>query len=125
MRIDHIGYAVRDICQAIKEFRKLGFSFEDIVDDPDRNLYIAFGENGGYRIELVSPRNKGGGGLCRSYFKAGRKYALSFLLFERGFRERYGRFKSCKIQGDCSRGAGIGIWWKKGCIFDEFECRVG
>lgn len=60
MRIDHIGYAVRDICQAIKEFRKLGFSFEDIVDDPDRNLYIAFGENGGYRIELVSPRNKGG-----------------------------------------------------------------
>lgn len=81
MRIDHIGYAVRDICQAIKEFRKLGFSFEDIVDDPDRNLYIAFGENGGYRIELVSPRNKGGV-LCRSYFKAGRKYALSFLLFE-------------------------------------------
>ncbi len=53
MRIDHIGYAVRDICQAIKEFRKLGFSFEDIVDDPDRNLYIAFGENGGYRKVIV------------------------------------------------------------------------
>ena len=33
----------------------LGYQFETTVADPDRKVYIAFGELDGYRIELVAP----------------------------------------------------------------------
>ena len=55
MQIDHIGYAVKKIDKAVCDFEKLGYSFEDIITDEDRNLYMAFGENEGYRIELLAP----------------------------------------------------------------------
>lgn len=58
MTIDHIGYAVKRIDRAMSSFEKLGFVFDPIVDDTDRNIKIAFGENNGYRIELVSPLDK-------------------------------------------------------------------
>ena len=55
MKIDHIGYAVRDIDKAKKSFETLGYVFEETIEDRDRNIYIAFGEMDGYRIELVAP----------------------------------------------------------------------
>ena len=55
MQIDHIGYAVKKLDKAISEFQKLGYTFEEIIDDEDRNLQIVFGENGGYRVELLAP----------------------------------------------------------------------
>lgn len=55
MKIDHIGYAVRDIDKAKKSFEILGYVFEETIEDRDRNIYIAFGEMDGYRIELVAP----------------------------------------------------------------------
>ena len=58
LTVDHIGYAVKNISKAISEFEKLGFEFEDIIDDKDRNIFICFGNNGSYRIELVSPIDK-------------------------------------------------------------------
>ena len=58
MKIDHIGYAVKRIDRAIDEFSKLGFAFEPIVDDEDRNVKISFGEKDGHRIELISPLDK-------------------------------------------------------------------
>ena len=58
MKIDHIGYAVKRIDRAIASFEKLGFTFEPVIEDYDRNVKLAFGENGGYRIELVSPLDK-------------------------------------------------------------------
>lgn len=58
MKIDHIGYAVKNIEKAVIDFIKLGFVFEKPVDDYDRNVKIAFGNNDGYRIELVAPLNK-------------------------------------------------------------------
>mgnify|MGYP002627500138 FL=1 len=58
MKIDHIGYAVKNIEKAMIDFIKLGFVFEKPVDDYDRNVRIAFGDNDGYRIELVAPLNK-------------------------------------------------------------------
>ena len=60
MRIEHIGYAVKRIDRAISSFEKLGYIFEPIVDDTDRNIKIAFGEKDGYRIELVCPLDKRG-----------------------------------------------------------------
>ncbi len=55
MTVDHIGYAVKNISKAIGEFEKLGFEFENVIDDKDRNIFICFGNNGAYRIEFVSP----------------------------------------------------------------------
>ena len=58
MKIDHIGYAVKRIDRAIDSFQKLGFVFEPVIDDTDRNVKLAFGTKDGYRIELVSPLDK-------------------------------------------------------------------
>ena len=58
MKIDHIGYAVRDIGKAKKQLAALGYVFEDTIEDADRNVFLAFGELDGYRVELVAPRNR-------------------------------------------------------------------
>ncbi len=58
MKIDHIGYAVKRIDRAQSAFENLGFVFEPVIDDTDRNVKLAFGEKDGYRIELVSPLDK-------------------------------------------------------------------
>ena len=55
MKIDHVGYAVRDIEKAKKALGVLGFSFQETVEDKDRNISIAFGKTDGYCIELVAP----------------------------------------------------------------------
>ena len=55
MNVDHIGYAVKNINQAKKAMEVLGYLFEETIEDKERNIYIAFGELDGYRIELVSP----------------------------------------------------------------------
>ena len=59
MKIDHIGYAVRDINKARKTMEAMGYIFEDPVEDYDRGVFIAFGEMDGYRIELVAPMREG------------------------------------------------------------------
>ena len=59
MRIDHIGYAVKNIDKAKKSMEALGYVFEETVEDTDRNIFIAFGEMDGYRVELVAPKGEG------------------------------------------------------------------
>ena len=59
MRIDHIGYAVKNIDKAKKPMETLGYTFEPTVEDTDRNIFIAFGELDGYRVELVAPMSEG------------------------------------------------------------------
>ena len=54
MKIDHIGYAVKDIEKAKKSMSTLGFIFGKNVEDTARNVLISFGELDGYRIELVA-----------------------------------------------------------------------
>lgn len=58
MKIDHIGYAVKRLDRAIKAFESLGFEFEPMIEDEDRNIKIVFGNNSAYRIELVCPLSK-------------------------------------------------------------------
>lgn len=58
MKIDHIGYAVKKIEHAKESFEKLGYCFEEIIRDIDRNILIQFGEKDGYRIELVAKLEK-------------------------------------------------------------------
>lgn len=59
MKIDHIGYAVRNIDKAKKQMEAIGFTFEETVTDTDRNIYIAFGVMDVYRVELVAPISDG------------------------------------------------------------------
>ena len=54
MKIHHIGYAVKNIDKARDIFANLGFSFSELVNDTSRNLYIQFGKNDSYRIELLA-----------------------------------------------------------------------
>ena len=58
MKIDHIGYAVKRIDRALDSFEKLGFTFEPVVDDTDRNVRLSYRTKDGYRIELVAPLDK-------------------------------------------------------------------
>ena len=58
MTIDHIGYAVKKMDKAIDEFKVLGFVFNDITNDYDRNIKICFGANENYCVELISPISK-------------------------------------------------------------------
>lgn len=58
MKIDHIGYAVKRIDRAITAFQKLGYEFESVIYDTDRNVKLAFGDKDSYRIELVAPLDK-------------------------------------------------------------------
>lgn len=57
MVIDHVGYAVSDIDKAIVDMESLGFQFGDAIDDDSRNVVLAFGNNGGYTVELVCPKD--------------------------------------------------------------------
>ena len=69
MVIDHIGYAVKRMDRALVSFGKLGYRFESVVDDTDRNVQIAFGEKDGYRIELISPLDKAQPSPVQNYLK--------------------------------------------------------
>ena len=59
MRVDHIGYAVKDIGKARKGMEALGYTFEPTIEDRDRKICIAFGCLDGYRVELVAPMGEG------------------------------------------------------------------
>ena len=59
MIIDHIGYAVKDIEKAKQSLQTLGFVFGEVIEDKARNINILFGENGGYKVELVAPISTG------------------------------------------------------------------
>lgn len=58
MRVEHIGYAVKNIEKSITAFQKMGYEFGMVINDEDRNIKIAFGCMDGYKIELVSPLSK-------------------------------------------------------------------
>lgn len=55
MKIDHIGYVVKDIEKAKNSMQFLGYIFGSTIEDKERNIRISFGELDGYRIELVAP----------------------------------------------------------------------
>ena len=59
MKIDHIGYAVKNIEKARVAFETLGFRFGELFNDHERKIYIQFGEHDGYCIELVSSNGEG------------------------------------------------------------------
>ncbi len=70
LKIHHIGYLVKKIEEAKKEFECLGYTASSgIIHDSYRNIHICFMEKDGYRIELVSPSNEQSviAGLLKKY----------------------------------------------------------
>ncbi len=63
MKVDHIGYLVKDMDRAVAAFAELGFApVTDVIRDdmPDsagaaRNVLLRFLENAGTVVELVAP----------------------------------------------------------------------
>ena len=55
LEIDHIGYAVKDIAQAIPLFAALGFEFMPDTSDSVRNVKVCLGSSGGVKVELCAP----------------------------------------------------------------------
>lgn len=61
MKVNHIGYLVKDLEKAKMEFRNLGYSVEpEVTHDELRGVDICFAQSqnegmGGYVVELVSP----------------------------------------------------------------------
>ena len=60
MRFHHIGYLIKDMEKAIKEFERLGFEKEGTVKyDCLRKVNLCFlNMRGGVKVELVSPAEK-------------------------------------------------------------------
>ncbi len=59
MKIHHLGYLVKKITSSIDTFKKMGFTeMGTIIYDETRKADICFMQNGGYVIELVSPKSK-------------------------------------------------------------------
>ena len=59
MRIHHVGYLVRNIERAEKEFVSLGYEVsQETVYDEYRDVDICFLEKDGYVVELVAPKSK-------------------------------------------------------------------
>ena len=60
MKIHHIGYLVKNMKKSLEEFLKLGYLVEgDIINDDIRQISIVFLIKDRYRIELVSPQDRG------------------------------------------------------------------
>ena len=57
--LEHRQYVVKNIDKAKKQMETIGFTFEELIIDNDRNIYLAFGEMCGYKVELVAPINSG------------------------------------------------------------------
>ncbi len=59
LKVHHIGYLVKNICKAEKDFAMLGFEcVAPVVYDPLRDAEISFWEKNGYCVELVSPKSE-------------------------------------------------------------------
>ena len=70
LKIHHIGYLVKKINAAVKEFEHLGFTLtHDITYDDYRKINICFLEKDGYVVELVSPADDSSvvAGLLKKY----------------------------------------------------------
>jgi methylmalonyl-CoA/ethylmalonyl-CoA epimerase len=59
LKIDHLGIAVRDLEEAVRTYRTLGFEVESVHDVPTEKVRAAFLPVGESRLELLEPTGPG------------------------------------------------------------------
>lgn len=79
MKVHHVGYLVKDMEAAKKEFMALGYSDGEVTRDEYRGIDIAFIHNGGYCVELITPYREDStvSGLMKKYKNA--PYHLCYI----------------------------------------------
>lgn len=55
LKVDHLGIAVRDLAEAVRTYRTLGFEVESVHDVPTEKVRAAFLPVGESRLELLEP----------------------------------------------------------------------
>lgn len=55
LKVDHLGIAVRDLEEAVRAYRALGFEVESVHDVPTEKVRAAFLPVGESRLELLAP----------------------------------------------------------------------
>jgi methylmalonyl-CoA epimerase len=55
LKVDHLGIAVRDLDEAVRAYRALGFEVESVQDVPTEKVRAAFLPVGESRLELLEP----------------------------------------------------------------------
>lgn len=59
IKVNHLGYIVKEINCAVNEFENIGFKFlKPIIEDKKRNMLACLMVKDGYVIEIISPMNK-------------------------------------------------------------------
>ena len=59
LKIDHLGIAVRDLEEAVRTYRTLGFEVESVHEVPTEKVRAAFLPVGESRLELLEPTEPG------------------------------------------------------------------
>ena len=59
LKVDHLGIAVRDLDEALRAYRALGFEVESVHDVPTEKVRAAFLPVGESRLELLEPTDPG------------------------------------------------------------------
>ena len=101
MVVDHIGYAVKDIQRARIEFEYLGYSFSELIQDYDRNLYIQFGDN------VTEILKKNGATPCHVCYKTENLQSEIKKLEERKFFIIKPPARAIALQGGAHRHVGL------------------
>ncbi|MEZ3427397.1 MAG: VOC family protein [Lachnospiraceae bacterium] len=87
-KIHHIGYLVKKIDAAIRDFAQLGYVVtQNTVFDSFRKIHICFMEKDGYVIELVSPADENSivAGLLKKYKNTPYHICYETASFEKDF----------------------------------------
>lgn len=59
LKVDHLGIAVRDLGEALRAYRALGFDVESVHEVPTEKVRAAFLPVGESRLELLEPTDPG------------------------------------------------------------------
>jgi methylmalonyl-CoA epimerase len=59
LKVDHLGIAVRDLGEALRAYRALGFEVESVHEVPTEKVRAAFLPVGESRLELLEPTDPG------------------------------------------------------------------
>ena len=89
LKVHHIGYLVKKMDKAIRNFETLGYQiFQDTVYDDIRKVHICFLQKDGYLVELISPAAEDSvvSGLMKKYKNSPYHICYETKAFEQDYQ---------------------------------------